>query len=107
MRCAFWLLVLMAVSPLATARAQSIQGPPGENSFCANYDDGSEPDCSYATFAQCQASVAGMQGYCNSNVRLPGRSMPYLIPRAFPQDPLGVYRDQSEGLSPVPPPPGE
>lgn len=88
------------------AEAQGIQGPLGENRYCATYDDGSEPDCIFSSFASCQAAVSGVGGFCETNVRLPGQYLPP-GPQLFPQDPLGLYRDRSHDLPPVPPPPGE
>ncbi len=35
----------------------------------------------------------------------PGRYVPQRLPQLIPTDPLGLYRDRSQGLTPVPPPP--
>ena len=86
------------------AHAQ-IQGPPGNNSFCAMYNDSSTLDCSFGTFAECQAAISGVGGICQANNIPQGQQRFRGFPQLIPTDPLGLYRDQSQGLPPVPPPP--
>ena len=95
---------LLAVATITPAHAQ-IEGPPGNNSFCAMYNDSSTLDCSFGTWAECQAAISGVGGMCQANNLPQGQYAPRLLPQLIPTDPLGLYRDQSQGLTPVPPPP--
>lgn len=90
--------------PLSTADAQ-IEGPRGENKFCAMYDDGSAMDCTFASYAECQRAISGVGGICQANDLPRGRYMPQVLPQVIPNDPLGLYRDRGNELPPVPPPP--
>ena len=92
------------VAGFMPAQAQ-IQGPPGLNSFCAMYNDGSALDCSFPTYAACQAAVSGVGGICQANNLPQGQQRFRGFPQLIPTDPLGLYRDQSQGLPPMPPPP--
>jgi hypothetical protein len=98
--------LIVAASVSVEAQAQGIQGPPGENSYCAIFTAGQETECTYPDFASCQAAVSGLGGFCQQNRRLPGHYLPP-GPQLFPTDPLGLYRDRSNDLPPVPPPPNE
>ena len=101
----FVLVAFLVPAALAPARAQ-IQGPPGENSVCALYDAGTPMDCSFSNFAMCEAAVSGTGGSCQPNTPVaPGRQLFQRVPQLIPTDPLGLYRDPSQGLPPVPPPP--
>jgi hypothetical protein len=82
-----------------------IQGPPGLNNFCAMYNDSSTLDCSFPTFASCQAAISGVGGICQANKLPQGRYMPQRFPQLIPTDPLGLYRDRGYNLPDVPPPP--
>ncbi len=106
-RIGFAICVFVAAAvPRDGAVAQGIQGPPGENSYCAIYTAGQETECTYPDLASCQAAVSGLGGFCQPNTRLPGHYLPP-GPQLFPTDPLGLYRDRSNDLPPVPPPPNE
>jgi hypothetical protein len=99
-----WTIAVFFATAPAPARAQ-IEGPPGENRFCAQYDDGSAMDCSFPTYASCQAAISGVGGVCMANNFPQGRYLPQRLPQLIPTDPLGLYRDRSQGLPPMPPPP--
>jgi hypothetical protein len=94
----------VAIAGSAPATAQ-IQGPPGLNSFCAMYDDGSALDCSFPTYAACRAAISGVGGSCQANNLPRGRYAPQRIPQLIPTDPFGLYRDRGYDLPPMPPPP--
>jgi hypothetical protein len=102
-RSAFAALVLAIVGS-APAAAQ-IQGPQGLNSFCAMYNDGSALDCSFPTYASCQAAISGIGGQCQANNLPQGRYLPQRMPQLIPTDPLGLYRNRGYDLPPMPPPP--
>jgi hypothetical protein len=95
--------LLIAVS--ANSATAQIQGPPGLNSFCAMYNDGSAMDCSFPTYAACRAAVSGVGGVCQANNLPQGRYVPQRLPQLIPTDPFGLYRDRGYGLPPMPPPP--
>ena len=95
----------LLVSATITPATAQIQGPPGNNSFCAMYNDSSTLDCSFGTFAECQAAISGVGGLCQANNIPQGQQRFRGFPQLIPTDPLGLYRDQSQGLPPVPPPP--
>jgi hypothetical protein len=35
--------------------------------YCAQFSDGTSPNCSFATLQQCDASISGVGGVCNLN----------------------------------------
>jgi hypothetical protein len=96
-------VVFLSVLPFG-ASAQ-IQGPPGNNSFCAMYNDSSTLDCSFGTWSECQAAISGVGGICQANNLPQGRYVPQRLPQLIPTDPFGLYRDRGQDLPPVPPPP--
>jgi len=55
-------LLISAVCELASSGA-SAQG----SSYCARGCDFGSGDCSYTSYQQCQASVAGRVGWCDAN----------------------------------------
>jgi hypothetical protein len=95
----------LLIAAASTPAYAQIQGPPGNNSFCAMYNDSSTLDCSFGTFAQCQAAISGVGGICQANNLPQGRYLPQRGPQLFPTDPFGLYRNRSQDMPPVPPPP--
>jgi hypothetical protein len=75
------------------------QGNGGPAQYCAQFNDGTSPDCSFATLQECDASVSGIGGVCNINPAAtylpspPQNPLPF-DPTAVPPPPL-----------PMPPPP--
>jgi Protein of unknown function (DUF3551) len=76
--------VLLALSFLATtATAAKAQDYP----WCANYTKGST-SCSFVTFEQCMADVAGIGGFCERNTSYHPATAPA---RAKPRASSGAY----------------
>jgi hypothetical protein len=63
--------------------------------YCAQFSDGTSPNCSFATLQQCNASISGVGGVCNLNPATPYQGPPRPAQSPPPFNPLGV-----------PPPPG-
>jgi hypothetical protein len=92
MRAAIVLVaIVLACAGMTTAlHAQSNGGPAP---YCAQFSDGTSPNCSFATLQQCNASISGVGGVCNLNP-------------AAPYQPPPRARYQSQFNPAVPPPPG-
>ena len=101
----FALYVVGGIVALASPATAQIEGPPGLNRFCAMYNDSDTLDCSFGTFAECQAAISGVGGMCQANNLPQGQYVPQRMPQLIPTDPLGLYRDRGYNLPPVPPPP--
>jgi hypothetical protein len=55
-------LLICCISPLSGTEARAAE------SWCANYGTGhSGSDCSFTSFAQCQATLSGLSGFCQPN----------------------------------------
>jgi hypothetical protein len=61
--------------------------------YCAQFSDGTSPNCSFSTLQQCNASISGVGGVCNLNPAAPYQAPP-------------PARYQSQFNPAVPPPPG-
>jgi hypothetical protein len=44
--------------------------------YCAQFSDGTSPNCSFATLQQCNASISGVGGVCNLNPAAPYQGPP-------------------------------
>jgi hypothetical protein len=67
--------------------------------YCAQFSDGTSPNCGFATLQQCDASISGVGGVCNLN------------PASTYQAPLRAryqyqYRQPFNPMAMPPPPPG-
>jgi hypothetical protein len=88
--------IVLAYAGLTTA-LHAQQAP-----YCAQFSDGTSPNCSFATLQQCNASISGVGGVCNLN------------PAATYQNPAATYQGPprarySYPFNPMampPPPPG-
>ena len=76
------------------------QGNGGPAQYCAQFSDGTSPDCSFATFQECDASVSGIGGVCNINPA--ATSLPSPPQNPLPFDPMAVPPPPL-----LPPPPGQ
>ncbi len=88
MRVAIVLVAIVLAGAGMTTALHAQQAP-----YCAQFSDGTSPNCSFATLQQCNASISGVGGVCNLNP-----ATPYQGPSAQsapPFNPMGV-----------PPPPG-
>src|ERR1700722_15859744 len=66
----------------------------GQYAYCAQFDDGSSPDCGFSSLQMCERSVTGVGGVCNVN------------PSGPPVQPATTTQNQMPfNYSPVPPPP--
>ena len=79
LRMSFGLLIASSIVGLAGAAtpAQAQSYP-----WCADYGEemGGSSNCGFSTFAQCQAALSGMGGFCNRNTQYvppPGRRAHY------------------------------
>jgi hypothetical protein len=76
------ILGLMAVTAvgaatLATSVATSAPAAAGDYAYCLQGGGFGYPgECSYSTYAQCQASASGRRAYCNVNPRVAYGQMP-------------------------------
>jgi hypothetical protein len=67
MRMIFGILVMLAA--LATFDAGSSNAQAG--AWCARYFGRGGTNCGFYTYAQCQATVSGIGGFCEQNVAEP------------------------------------
>jgi hypothetical protein len=54
--------IVLAVTLLTVAGADA-----ADNRWCATYTKPSAENCTFSTFAQCQAQVSGIGGWCRPN----------------------------------------
>jgi hypothetical protein len=90
-------LALMAVAAAGVASvATSAPAAAQADTWCVQgRDEGIPGDCSYSTYAQCQASASGRSAFCNINPRVAfGQSQPTgpHARRGRPFDPYEYYR---------------
>lgn len=52
---------IVAIAPLLVA------APAHAQAYCAQFNDGTSPDCGFTTLQQCMASVTGLGGVCLNN----------------------------------------
>jgi hypothetical protein len=74
-------LVLAMMAVAAAGLASVVTSAPAAaqaDAWCAQgREEGIPGDCSYSTYAQCQASASGRSAYCNVNPRVAfGRQVP-------------------------------
>jgi hypothetical protein len=81
----YWIIILGHLLITSPLHAQ------GQYSYCAQFSDGTSPDCGFSTLQMCEQSVTGVGGVCINN--------PYGSPSASAQN-QNVYN-----ASAVPPPP--
>ena len=62
--------VVLACAGMTTA-LHAQQAP-----YCAQFSDGTSPNCSFATLQQCDASINGVGGVCNLNPAAPYQAPP-------------------------------
>ena len=67
--------------------------------YCAQFSDGTSPNCGFATLQQCDASISGVGGVCNLNPA----STYQAPPRARYQY---QYQQPFNPMAMPPPPPG-
>jgi hypothetical protein len=67
--------------------------------YCAQFSDGTSPNCSFATLQQCNASISGVGGVCNLNP-----ATPYQPPT--PARYRYQYQQPFNPMAMPPPPPG-
>jgi hypothetical protein len=85
--------IVLACAGMPTALYAQGNGAPAP--YCAQFSDGTSPNCSFATLQQCNASVSGVGGVCNLNPAAPyqppspGQSSPPFNPMAAP--PPGAF----------------
>jgi len=85
--------IILAYAGMTTA-LHAQQAP-----YCAQFSDGTSPNCSFATLQQCNASISGVGGVCNLN------------PAATYQGPPRAqyqyqYQQPFNSMAMPPPPPG-
>ena len=89
------LLAMMAVAAAGVAGVAT-SAPAHAGAWCVQgRDEGIPGDCSYSSYAQCQASASGRNAYCNVNPRYAFGGPPPRAPRARrgrPFDPYEYYR---------------
>jgi hypothetical protein len=85
--------IVLAVMALATAGVASVAAPaPAQaGAWCVQgRDEGYPGDCSYSSYAQCQASASGRFAYCGINPRAAYRRQG--PPRGQYGEPYGYYQ---------------
>lgn len=92
------IVVVTSVSMASPAHAQT------SIKYCAQYNDGSSPDCEFTTLQMCDEAISGVGGVCIDN--------PYATPAAASPPPQYQYQGSSGaqyqtqmGPMAVPPPP--
>lgn len=73
------LYAIMIAAPLLAAAPLYAQG------YCAQFSDGTSPDCGFSTLRMCEASVTGVGGVCLNNPSSP--SAPSAPPPPLPLPP--------------------
>jgi hypothetical protein len=100
-------LLVILLTHLLMASSAHAQGVGGV--YCAQYSDGSSPDCGFSSLQMCEQSVTGVGGVCTQNpagpsAALAGGQGPYVSP---PVPQLPFVQPSAFPAAPVPPPPGE
>jgi hypothetical protein len=70
--------------------------------YCAQFSDGTSPNCSFATLQQCNASISGVGGVCNLNPAATYQAPPARYQRRYQQQ----YQYSFNPMAMPPPPPG-
>jgi hypothetical protein len=80
------LAIVLAFAGMTTAL--HAQGAP----YCAQFSDGTSPNCGFATLQQCNASISGVGGVCNLNPAAPYQAPPaqYQYQYRYPFNPMAV-----------------
>lgn len=98
-----WMIILGQLLIATPSHAQ------GQYSYCAQFSDGTSPDCGFSTLQMCEQSVTGVGGVCINN--------PYGSPTAsvqnqnfynspnVPPPPIAQPSGQAALLAPSQPPP--
>jgi hypothetical protein len=63
--------LIIFILPVLMPSPLDAQGTSG--AYCAQFSDGSSPDCGFATYQMCLQSVTGIGGVCNINPAGPPR----------------------------------
>jgi hypothetical protein len=98
-------LLVILLTHLLMASSAHAQGVGGV--YCAQYSDGSSPDCGFSSLQMCEQSVTGVGGVCTQNpagpsAALVGGQEPYASP---PVPQLPFVQSSAFPAAPVPPPP--
>ena len=70
--------------------------------YCAQFADGTSPNCGFATLQQCNASISGVGGVCNLNPAATYQAPPARYRRRYQQQ----YQYPFNPMAMPPPPPG-
>lgn len=70
--------------------------------YCAQFSDGTSPNCSFATLQQCNASISGVSGVCNLNPAATYQAPPARYQHRYQQQ----YQYPFNPMAMPPPPPG-
>jgi Protein of unknown function (DUF3551) len=90
----FWIVVAGSCLLMALFRGAQDTADAQQTPYCAQYSDGTSPDCEFSSLQMCEQSVTGIGGVCIQN--------PY-GPNSPPNENAGFQG--AFRFSPVPPPP--
>lgn len=98
------IIVLAYFVMVSSAHAQGVGG-----AYCAQYSDGSSPDCGFSSLQMCEQTVTGVGGICTQNPA--GPSVAAVSEQASydpPPRPAFPFTQSPNAFppAPVPPPPG-
>jgi hypothetical protein len=93
-RVAIVLVAIVLASAGMTTALHAQQAP-----YCAQFSDGTSPNCSFSTLQQCNASISGVGGVCNLNPAAPYQTPP---PARYQYQ----YQQPFNPMAMPPPPPG-
>jgi hypothetical protein len=92
-RMTAWSIIFLAQLPVTEPLEAQTFGSSAQYRYCAQFSDGTSPDCGFSTLQMCEQSVTGVGGICILNPS---------GPRVAELQNQGAYN-----LSAVPPPPAE
>jgi hypothetical protein len=78
-------VLVLAGFGMTTLHAQGNPAP-----YCAQFSDGTSPNCSFSTLQQCDASISGVGGVCNLNPAAPAPPAQYQYQYRYPFNPRAV-----------------
>ena len=90
LRAAIVLVAIVLACAGMTTALHAQQSP-----YCAQFSDGTSPNCSFSTLQQCNASISGVGGVCNLNPAATYQGPP----------PPAQYRSPFNPMAVPPPPP--
>jgi uncharacterized protein DUF3551 len=66
-----YMLAVAAIAAIGGINLGAVPSAKAQDTYClAGRSEGSPGDCSYSTYAQCQASASGRDGTCGLNPRV-------------------------------------